>query len=150
MLQLSGRNRNDEKLICLIAFAFSLTYVDILTGSRPLPARGRHFASCPLPSAQACPKRYDAHQKNHKGKESEQKKATKERRPAPYIVLVCDAMKEARGNSIEVLQTPSYFRRAYFATKYDGKNKRGFADSVVFSVVLIFLAALKSVVILSC
>jgi len=52
-------------------------------------------------------------------------------------------------NSIEVLQTPSYFRRAYFATKYDGKNKGGFADSVVFSVVLICLAALKSVAISS-
>jgi len=24
--------------------------------------------------------------------------------------------------NIEVLQTPSYFRRAYFATKYDGKK----------------------------
>jgi hypothetical protein len=44
---------------------------------------------------------------------------------------------------IEVWQTPSYFRRAYFPNKHDGKNKCGLADSVVFSVVLICLAALK-------
>jgi len=63
--------------------------------SRPQFARRQQVADSSLPSAQTSPKNIECAQRNHEGKESEQKE--KQRKSYPPLTFICGCHERGRG-----------------------------------------------------